>query len=86
MVITKITNIEDLIQKTKDKDGEFNMMLKGRLYSKKTISYNPRTKKFKVINHIDNSKQYLTKEQLMDKSYTNIGYALTHNALYIGQQ
>jgi len=49
--------------------------------SSKHIYYNEDVNTFEVINHIDDSEQTLTEEQLFNEDYTNIGIALKSNAL-----
>ena len=51
------------------------------VYSKKTISYNKDLKKFKIINHIDDTEQYLSDKELLDHKITNIGKAMPLNCL-----
>lgn len=51
------------------------------IFSQKTIVYNKRLKKFSIINHIDNTKQFLTEQQIMDDKITNIGKAMPMNSL-----
>lgn len=60
---------------------EYAIKLNSFMISRKTISYNPKTKKYKIINHIDDSKQYLTDKQMMNEEYTNIGKAMKLRAL-----
>lgn len=37
---------------------------------------------FFIINFIDDTEQELTESQLMDRGYTNIGYAMSKGALF----
>jgi hypothetical protein len=79
----KITSMEQLKREAKDQwDGEFFILLKGNLRSSKRIVWDEEEKRFFIINFIDDSEQELTEAQLMDKGYTNIGYAMTKGALF----
>jgi hypothetical protein len=79
----KITSMEQLKIEAKDQeDVEFFILLRGYLRSSKRIVWEEDEKKFFIINFIDDSKQELTEAQLMDKAYTNIGYAMTKGALF----
>ena len=61
---------------------DYALLLSGGLViSRKHIQYLPKTKKFNIINHIDNTKQLLTKAQLMNPKITNIGKAMAKRAL-----
>jgi len=61
---------------------EYVVMLGGGLCgSYKTIKYNPKTKKFKVHNHIDDSTTSWTAKELMDKKLCVIGEAMQKRSL-----
>jgi len=65
------------------KEHEFALMLAGGLcFSRKTIKLT-KSGKYKITNHIDDTRQLLTAKQIMDSSYTNIGEGLTKRALLI---
>lgn len=53
----------------------------GGMFSRKEIDYNEKTKKFKIINRIDESKQTLSEKEIMDEEYTLIGKAMPLNSL-----
>ncbi len=79
----KITSMEQLKKESKDQwDGEFFILLNGNLRSSKRIVWEEEEKQFFITNFIDDSEQELTEAQLMDKRYTNIGYAMTKGALF----
>lgn len=79
----QITSIEQLKKEARgDKDAEFFILLNGNLRSSKRIVWEEDEQRFLIINYIDDSEQELTKEQLMDTSYTNIGLAMTKGALF----
>ena len=61
---------------------DFFIMLNGNLRSSKRIVWEEDEEIFFVVNHIDDSEQELSEEQLMDRRYTNIGYAMTKGALF----
>lgn len=71
--LKKIANIEKGINCV--------ILLKYGLISRKTIRWQPKAKKFAVLNHIDNTKQQLTEKNIMDQAYTNIGEAMKKGAL-----
>ncbi len=64
--------------------NEYRIILSGGLmFSRKDITFNEKLKKFKIINHIDDSEQFLTEKELLDNSFTNIGQALKKRALIV---
>lgn len=79
---TQVKSLSDLKQKIYDGAHDFYIQLNYGLRSSKYLDYSPVTKKFYVTNEIDDTEQELTEQQLMDRTYTNIGYALQHGALY----
>ena len=75
--------MEQLKQEAKDReDSEFFIRLMGNLRSSKRITWEEDEKKFSIFNGIDNTNQELTEAQVMDRDYTNIGYAMTKGALF----
>ena len=50
--------------------------------STKRIRYDPDDGLFYIVNEIDDTRQRLTDEELMDNRLTNIGRAITSGALY----
>ncbi len=77
-----VKTIPQLIELSEQGHNDFALVLGGGMcYSKKTIKYNPKTEKFTITNHIDNSKQRLTEKQLMDDKLTLIGKALSKKSL-----
>lgn len=80
---TKVTSIEHLKQLLAESDGrDFFILLNGGLRSSKHISYDG-TSTFWVLNLIDDTEQELSDAQLMDRDYTNIGYAIERGAFYL---
>lgn len=77
----QIESIETL-KKESSRGAEFFIRLKGCLRSSKYISWDEKTQRFVIWNYIDDTEQVLTKAQLMDGDYTNIGYAITNGALF----
>lgn len=73
-----LENIQDL---SGQKLYEYAMLLNGNAYSRKTIKYNPKTKLYSITNHIDNSKQVLSKKQILNKKITLIGEAMIKRSL-----
>ena len=80
-MVTKIESIEQLKKLTANGCDCFILLI-GNLRSNKHIWYDDESNRFEIINYIDGSEQALTEQQLMDKGYTNIGYAMTRAALY----
>ena len=79
----KITSMEQLKKEARgEQDVGFFILLRGYLRSSKRIVWEEDEKKFFIINFIDDSEQELTEAQLIDKGYTNIGYAMTQGALF----
>ena len=79
----QITNMEQLKKEAVDEDdADFFILLRGYLRSSKRIVWEEDEKRFFIINFIDDTEQELTEAQLMDKGYTNIGYAMTKGALF----
>ena len=71
-----IENIQDL---SGQKLYEYAMLLGGGFaHSKKTIKYISKTKKYSIVNHIDNSKESLTEK---DFKKTLIFKAMAKRAL-----
>jgi hypothetical protein len=78
----KITSIEEL--KAESKDGaEFFILLRPYLRSSKYIWWDEQARHFEVTNYIDGSEQALSESEMMDKSLTNIGEAITKGAFYM---
>ena len=65
-----------------EQDVEFFILLNGNLRSSKRIVWDEEDRRFYIINFIDDTEQELTEAQLMDREYTNIGYAMTKGALF----
>lgn len=73
-----LENIQDLSGQGLN---NYALLLNGGCFSRKTITYNPKTKKYKIINHIDNSTQYLTEKDILNKKITNIAEGIEKRAL-----
>jgi len=79
----RITSLEELKREAQgEQDAEFFILLNFYLRSSKRIIWNEEDKRFFILNYIDGTEQVLTEAQLMDKGYTNIGYAMTKGALF----
>lgn len=79
----QIKTIEELKREAQgEQDTEFFILLNGNLRSSKRIIWDEEDKRFFIINFIDDTEQELTEAQLMDREYTNIGYAMTRGALF----
>jgi len=79
---TQVKSLDDLKQRISDGEHDFYIQLNFGLRSSKYIDMSEDGKTFYVTNEIDGTEQELTEQQLMDRTYTNIGYALQHGALY----
>jgi hypothetical protein len=80
---TRIGSLEELKREAQSEQyPEFFILLRGYLRSSKRISWDEGKRRFSIINFIDDTEQVLTESQLMDREYTNIGYAITKGALF----
>ena len=77
-----IVNSLSQLKKLAENGADFYIALNGGLRSSKNITYVPGNNTFEIINEIDFSFEILTEEELFDRSYTNVGYALENNALF----
>ncbi len=68
-----INTIEEL-KKEALRGGEFYILLKFGVVSRKSIKYDENKKIFTVYHHIDNTKEKLTEKELLRN--TNIGIAI----------
>ena len=80
--MTQVKTMRQLTQMVYDGVHDFFIMLNGGVRSGKYIDYSIYTEKFYITNEIDGTDQELTREQLMDERYTNIGKAMKAGALY----
>lgn len=62
--------------------ADIYITLVGYIRSSKQLWWEPAKKKYLILNFVDGSEQELSPKQLMNKNYTNIGYALEKGALY----
>ena len=78
-----ITSVKELIELAKRKEGlECFIALNYGVKSSKFITYDGHRKKaFYIWNLIDDTVQRLNHKEIMDKSITNIGYAISKKAL-----
>jgi hypothetical protein len=65
-----------------EQGAEFFILLNNGLRSSKDIAWDAQSENFHIFKHIDQTEQHLTERQLMDKSVTNIGYAMKKGALF----
>ena len=77
----RITTLERLKQEAREGAGFF-ILLKHNLRSSKWIVWNDYNRVFFIANFVDGSEQKLTEQQIMDRQYTNIGFAMTKGALF----
>jgi hypothetical protein len=82
----RIKTIEQLKELAKNENGlDCFILLNGGLRSSKHIRYYTDDNSFFVLNLIDDSEQELTKSQIIDSAYTNIGEAMRKGALIMDQ-
>lgn len=77
----QINSIEQL-KKESSESKEFFILLNFNMRSSKDIHWDENRRTFDICNHIDDSQQELTEEQIMDENYTNIGEAIRKGAFY----
>ena len=77
----RIRTIEQLKEAVKDGPREFAISLNYGLRSAKWVWRGAR-KRFRVVNCIDDSLQFITDEELFDRSVTLIGEAMKKGAFY----
>ena len=61
---------------------DFFIVLNGGFRSSKEMDNSPKTGKFYILNEIDGTEQTLNEKELLDRNYTNIGFAMTQGALF----
>ena len=77
----RITTLERLKQQAREGEGFF-ILLNHNLRSSKWIVWNDYSRVFFITNFIDGSEQKLTEQQIMNRQYTNIGFAMTTGTLF----
>ena len=81
----KLVKVSSLVELKRPDERDYKMFLGGGIvFSRKTIRY--QNGRFHIINHIDGSRQFLTKAEMMDKNVTNIGASIEHGTFYEEQQ
>ena len=82
MAYRALATLDELKALTTDTTHEVSIALgDGSIFSVKQISFNPRSKRFKVFHEIDGVTESLTAEELYTKS--TIGEALDKGALMV---
>ena len=79
---TRIESVKELRNEVKNKHHNFFIHL-GYARSSKKIYLEKDKSSFRVHNLIDNTKQVLSAEQIMDRNMTNIGYAISNGAFWM---
>ena len=77
----KIKSVEQL-KRESGAGAEFFILLNHNLRSGKRIEWDKNEKKFFILNHIDDTEQELSEDQIMDKEHTNIGDAMLKGAFF----
>jgi hypothetical protein len=81
-MVQQVTSIDQLKEMIANHVHDYFIRLNGGFRSSKNLDYVPDEDKFIIFNEIDGSEQELDEQQLMDRDYTNVGYAITVGALY----
>ena len=79
---TRVNSLNELKQMCDGVTKDFFIQLNFGIRSSKNISYNKDTDTFYILNEIDDTKQELNSEQMMNKDYTHIGKAITFGSFY----
>ena len=79
---TRVNSLDELKQMCDGVTKDFFIQLNFGIRSSKNISYNKDTDTFYILNEIDDTKQELNSQTIMDEDYTNIGKAITFGSLY----
>jgi len=77
-----VKNLNHLMELAKGKPRKFHIRLIGWIKSVKRVKYDAKLNGFSVFSEVDNSKQFLTPSEMMDRKFTNIGVAITKKAFY----
>lgn len=77
-----VKNLKHLQELAKGKPRKFHIRLIGWIKSVKRVKYDAKLNGFSVFNEVDNSRQFLTPSEMMDRNFTNIGVAITKKAFY----
>ena len=80
---TRVNSLDELKQMCDGVTKDFFIQLNFGIRSSKNISYNKDTDTFYILNEIDDTKQELNSQTIMDEDYTNIGKAITLGAFYV---
>ena len=80
--MTKVKTIEQLKKMIESGIHDYFILLNGNARSSKFVDYSPETEKFYITNEIDGTKQRLNSQNLFNRRYTNIGYAIECGAFY----
>ena len=79
---TRVNSVDELKQMCNGVTKDFFIQLNFGIRSSKNISYNKDTDTFYILNEIDDTKQELNSQTIMDEDYTNIGKAITFGSFY----
>ena len=79
---TRVNSLNELKQMCNGVTKDFFIQLNFGIRSSKNISYNKDTDTFYILNEIDDTKQELNSQTIMDEYYTNIGKAITFGSFY----
>lgn len=80
--MTQVKSLDQLKEMIANGVHDYFIQLEFGARSSKFLDYSPDSDKYYIINEIDGSKQRLGEKNLMNRKYTNVGYAITIGALY----
>lgn len=80
--MTQVKSLDQLKEMIENGVHDYFIQLEFGARSSKFLDYSPESDKYYIINEIDGSKQRLGEKNLMNRKYTNVGYAITIGALY----
>lgn len=75
----QINSVEELIEEIESGNNDF-FIGNGLFRSSKYIECDDDN--FYIVNEIDDTEQILTKKQLFDEDYTNIGTSINNGSFY----
>ena len=76
-----ITSLDHLKEISKEVNFECQLLLKGGLFSRKTISYDPEEFEWTMYNHIDDSEDVFISDDDFKQSYPLLFEAIEKGAL-----
>lgn len=79
----KVTSLAELRSMIVDNNiHDYFILLNGNFRSSKTIDVTDDCSKFCIVNEIDGTEQVLSEGEMMDRNFTNIGYAIQNGSFF----